>query len=363
MTQPDRPTPPAPELLAADNFTPPARTPWGGTRILSVYKREAPLAPDRAAYPVVGESWEISVEPDFPSRVDPGGEPLAQVLQWAPAAWLGDETAQHVGGCPLLVKLLDAADDLSLQIHPSDDYPGLGPDESGKPESWYVLHAEPGAGLYLGLRRGVTAPTLRAALEAEGDVRGMLSFVPVEPGDFFVIEAGTAHAIGRGVTLVEPQRVLPGRRGVTYRYWDWGRRYDAGGHPDPNGRPRPLHLERALSVTDWDGPREEALLARIRHRAGPADLNEPAHITPLCGPGAPVASSCLRVARVAGTGEVPLPPEAHLRGLTAVHGEVRVRGAGFDLAVAAGRSAVLPAALEPAALVLDRAHAVLASAA
>ncbi|MFW6050164.1 MAG: type I phosphomannose isomerase catalytic subunit [Myxococcota bacterium] len=353
--------PPKPLLLRADNFTPPTRTPWGGRRILA-YKREAPLAPGPAAYGAVGESWEISVEPDFPSVVADTGERLADVIARDPAALVGEEAAARAGGATLLVKLLDAADDLSLQIHPTDDYPLLGPDESGKPESWYVLHAEEGAGLYLGLRRGVTEASLRQALARGDGVRDRLFFVPVRPGDFFVIEAGTAHAIGGGVTLVEPQRVRPGRHGVTYRYWDWHRRYDAEGRPDPQGTTRPLHLEHALAVTDWTGPREEALLDRIRCRPGPPDLDGPAGLEPLTEPG-PVRSSALHVARLGGTGTLTLPPEPRLRGLTVVEGAVRLRGGDFDVTVARGRSAALPAALGPLTAELSRAHAVLASAA
>ncbi|MFW5920995.1 MAG: class I mannose-6-phosphate isomerase, partial [Polyangiales bacterium] len=274
--------PQRPLLLRADNFTPPTRTPWGGTRILSRYKADAPLDPDRAAYPVVGESWEISVEPDFPSRIDGTGELLSDV----------------VGSTALLVKLLDAAEPLSVQIHPSDDYEALAQDESGKPESWYVLEAEPGAGLYLGLREGVDRERMREALESEADVSELLGFVPVATGDFFVIDAGTAHAIGPGITLVEPQRVLPGRRGLTYRYWDWNRHYDETGRPDDHGKPRTLHVREALDVTAWDAPREDALLERIRLRAGAPDTGGAPRREPLGGPEGPVRFDPLRVERL-----------------------------------------------------------------
>ncbi|MCA9530843.1 MAG: class I mannose-6-phosphate isomerase, partial [Myxococcales bacterium] len=256
-----------PLLLAPAPCTDPERTPWGGRRIVERYGRTVPRdVPDDAP---VGESWELSVTPDFPSRLD-DGRLLSEVLASDPAQLLGAEAAR--GGTALLVKLLDAAQALSVQIHPRDDYSGLGDAESGKPESWYVLDRAPGAGLYLGLRRGVDEGSLRAAITAGADASALLSFVPVEPGDFFVIDAGTAHAIGPGVTLVEPQRVVPGRRGVTYRYWDWNRRYDAAGRPvdadAPDGRARTLHLEHALAVTDWDAPREAALLASARCAAG-----------------------------------------------------------------------------------------------
>ncbi|HEX4936066.1 MAG TPA: type I phosphomannose isomerase catalytic subunit, partial [Gemmatimonadaceae bacterium] len=124
-------------LLAPDNFTPASRTPWGGTRIVARYKPFLALPPDT----VVGESWEVSAGPEFPSRVESVGAPLAELFAHDPRFFLGAEAPR--GNTSLLVKLLDAADNLSVQIHPSDAYEGLAPDECGKPESWYVLDAEP----------------------------------------------------------------------------------------------------------------------------------------------------------------------------------------------------------------------------
>jgi mannose-6-phosphate isomerase class I len=351
----------APLLLRPDNFTPPSRTPWGGTRIRDRYKRWLPLPPPPGATAVVGESWEISVEPDFPSRLERTGEPLAEVLGRDLEASVGPEAAA-VGGCPLLVKLLDAAENLSVQIHPDDDFAGLDVAESGKPESWYILSAEAGAGLYLGLRDGVTEHALRHAIEADEDVSRLLFFTEVRAGDFFVIEAGTPHAVGRGLTLVEPQRVLPGRRGVTYRYWDWNRRYDGSGRPDPAGAPRTLHLSQALAVTRWDAPRGQELLDRVRYRAGDPDPSAPARREPLGGEGGPIASDALQVARLVGTGPLRLQPEPRLRGLTVVHGSVRLRGDGFTVDVGCGRSAALPAHLGPTTADLEGAHAILCSA-
>lgn len=251
-----------PLLLRADNFTPPTRTPWGGTKILARYKSGLGLdAPE----PVVGESWEVSVEPDFPSRLQSGAATLAETIAAAPVAWLGEEVAARYGGqTPLLVKLLDSADNLSVQVHPADGDPTLAPDESGKPESWLVLEADPGAGLYLGFAERVGRQDVEQCIAGQGPLDELLNFVEVSPGDVFVIQAGSAHAIGRGVTLVEPQFVAPGRRGITYRYWDWNRRYDARGRLDPAGEPRALHLERSLEVTDWASPRGDAFVARCR---------------------------------------------------------------------------------------------------
>jgi len=329
-------------VLAPDNFTPPRRTPWGGRRITERYKAHLGIPPTQ-----VGESWELSVEPDFPSHLR-DGRPLAEVIDAEPEAWVGPGRAST----SLLVKLLDAASPLSVQIHPADDDPHLAPGESGKPESWYVLDADEGAGLYLGLEEGVDEAAMRAAIEGREDVSKLLTFVPVRPGDFFVIDAGTPHAIGPGLTLVEPQRVAPGSRGLTYRYWDWNRTYDPEGKPDPDGSPRTLHVDEALRVTRWDLPRGAALLERIRVRAGPAGLEAPPLQRELT---AEVESEHLGASRLCGTGKVVLDPAPRLRALTVVDGTVTID----DVVVSAGETAALPAALPESWVTLDRAHALL----
>lgn len=336
-----------PISLRADNFTPTSRTPWGGTRIASEYKG---LGEGR----VVGESWELSVEPDFPS-VTRDGERLADVLARRPVESLGREAAR--GGTGLLVKLLDTADELSVQIHPADDYAGLSQNESGKPECWYVAWHEEGAGVYLGLSPDATREAVRDALARDADVSALLSFVPVEVGDFLLIDGGTAHAIGRGLTLVEPQRVIPGRRGVTYRYWDWNRRYDPAGRLDPDGAPRALHVEHALAVTRWDAPRGDDFLRRSRVRAGAPTLDGPARVEPLCGRDGPAVSDALEVARLSGTGAARLPGWNALRGLTVLEGSVTVGG----VRVARGETAALPADLRDAEARCEGAHAVISA--
>lgn len=335
------PPSPRPVLLRPDNFTPASRTPWGGRRIVSDVKREL-LAPDAATESVVGESWEVSVEPDFPSMTATG-DSLDALIRAAPGAWLGARAT--AASAELLVKLLDAADELSVQIHPSDDYAALDPDQAGKPESWYVVDADEGACLYLGLAAGVTPESLRRALESDGDVASLLTKVPVTKGDFFVIEPGMPHAIGRGCLLVEPQRVSAGKKGVTYRFWDWNRRYDAEGRSSPEGAPRALHVEHALAVTRFDAPRDDAMLARVRRRAGEARLDARARLTPLAGPEGPILSTNLEVARLDGSGTTPFESGA-FRGLTVLEGSVTVCVSDGRLEVVRGRSAALPASAE-----------------
>jgi mannose-6-phosphate isomerase len=333
-----------PSLLQVDNFTPTSRTPWGGRRIAGDLKRELLAGgPDRR----VGESWEFSVEPDFPSRLDASAATLDAWIASNRADALGREGDDGRASTALLVKLLDAA----------DDDPLLRAGESGKPECWYVVAAEPAAGVYLGLAQGVTRDAMQAALLAGGDVSSLLGFVPVRVGDFLLIEAGTAHAIGRGLTLVEPQRVLPGCRGLTYRYWDWNRRYDASGRADPAGQARPLHVDEALAVTRWDAPRADALLARCRLRAGAPDVAGGPSWVDLCGRDAGLRSEHLRVARLHGTGELDLPDWDSLRALTVVDGEVSVDG----VAVRRGQTAALPARPAVRAASLRGAHAIVSA--
>jgi len=342
-----------PLLLQPDNFTPPSRTPWGGRRITGRLKANAGLQ-DRGP---VGEAWELSVEPDFPSRlVD--GPTLDEVLRADPAL-LGVEA--ELGSTALLVKLVDAADDLSVQIHPRDDDPNLAADESGKPEAWYIIEADAGAGLYLGFRDGVSRQEVETAIDEEGAVDALMSFVPVSPGDVFLIEPGTPHAIGKGVLLLEPQRVAPGRRGLTYRYWDWNRKYDSAGRLDPEGKPRALHRERALDVTRWDRPRGAALLSEVRHRSGPARTRDTARLEILASKTGPARSEQFSLRRLTGTGHLVLIAENRLRSLTVLAGRARLDDGATQTILSSGQTAALPACLGDLQIDLEAAHGVLAA--
>jgi len=344
-----------PRLLQVDNFTPTRRTPWGGSRIAGALKRDLLHG---VADRVVGESWEFSVEPDFPSQLRDGPGTLASWIASERAAVLGCEGDDGRPSTALLVKLLDTSDELSVQIHPADDDPLLRHGESGKPECWYAVDAQPGAGVYLGLAEGVTREALAGALRAGADISPMLGFVPVTVGDFLLIEAGTAHAIGRGLTLVEPQRVLPGCRGLTYRYWDWNRRYDADGRADPRGQPRALHVDEALSVTRWDAPRGSALLDGCRLRAGAPELRGAPTWTSLCGRDDGLRSEHLHVSRLHGTGTIELPDWDSLRAVTVLDGVVHIGG----VTIARGQTAALRARPAILGATLEGAHAIVSAA-
>lgn len=323
---------PAPVVLRADNFTPQTRTPWGGTRLVARYKQGL-VAPST----VVGESWEISVEPSFPS-VTTDGERLDERIARDPVAWLGAEDAARFGGqTPLLVKLLDAADNLSVQVHPADDDARLLPGESGKPEAWVVLGADAGSGLYLGFRDGVGRDDVERMIEAGGRLDELMNFVPVREGDAFVIDAGTPHAIGAGVTLLEPQFVRPNRRGLTYRFWDWNRRYDEIGRADPKGAPRALHVARSLEVTRWGGESGGDFVSRCRAHARLIEGGslERASV---------VSWRWFEVERWRGTGRLEIAPTGRMWALTCVGGAARVETEEGRCVLRCGRSAVVPAA-------------------
>jgi mannose-6-phosphate isomerase class I len=352
-----------PFLLAPDNFTSPARTPWGGTRLLAKYKAALGVhAPDGGGR--VGESWELSAGTELPSRTA-DGQALPALLAAQPEAMLGDEAQHGRRTSALLVKWLDADDDLSLQIHPRDDYPGLAAGETGKVEAWYVVEAQPGAGFWFGFRPGITERDVRAAL-AGGDLRAQLCFVPAEAGDLALIEPGMPHAVGRGLTLIEPQRVRPDARALTYRYWDFDRRYDATGRPDPRGTPRALHVEHALAVTAWSEACDPAYAASKRARCGGVERDAAPRLVRMLGgvPDARVRSDALTVSRLSGDGPSSLPAERVLRSLTVIEGSVTLLAEGGraePLVVRAGTTAVLPAALPAVDCRLERAHALLCS--
>ena len=347
--------------LRPDNFTPPSRTPWGGTRLLAKYKANLPLSEEKSSFSVVGESWELSVEPDFPS-VTADGRLLADLLASDPLLMLGREAELGRSATALLVKLLDAGDDLSIQIHPANGYAGLKPGESGKAEAWYIVERDPGAGIYLGITPGVTEAMVREALERGADLAPLLHFIPVEPGDLFVIEPGIPHSLGKGVTLVEPQFVAPGSRSVTYRYWDWDRRYDSDGRLQPEGgRPRALHVQHALAVTDWAGAAGDRLLRQCRLAAGAARTDADARLELLCdarGPGG-VRCSRLRAARLSGTGAERIPDWNALRALTVLQGRAVLLDRTSQLVVSGGQTVALAAGAGSVEVHLQQAHALL----
>ncbi len=198
-------------------------TPWGGDRLKAYGKTSESNT--------LGESWELSFVPGAESRLA-DGRPVSEVF--------GREAfgtrAENMPFFPVLTKFIDAARDLSVQVHPSDTYALAHEGQYGKCEMWYILDAAPNAGIYIGLTSAVDAETLRRAT-LDGTAQHLLRFFPVKRGESYLIPPGTVHAIGAGVLLFEIQE----NSTLTYRLYDYGRL-------GTDGKPRPLHLEKALEV-------------------------------------------------------------------------------------------------------------------
>ena len=206
---------------------------WGGTRLKTEFYKQSHL--DRVA-----ESWELSAHKDGHSTISDGaykGLTLAAYLEAIGRESLGTACAKY-DYFPLLIKLIDAKGDLSVQVHPSDDYALAHEGEYGKTEMWYILDCDEGAALYYGFNREVTREEYATAIR-EGKLLDLLNRVPVKTGDVFFIPAGTVHAIGAGILLCEIQQ----NSNTTYRVYDYGRR-------DKDGNLRPLHIEKALEVSN-----------------------------------------------------------------------------------------------------------------
>lgn len=229
---------------------------WGG-RNLQRFGLELPDGP-------IGEGWMIGDHPNGTTKVAGGelaGWGLDRVREKYGPDVLGTKGAAG-GRFPLLIKLLDCEDDLSVQVHPSDDYPKLPAGELGKTEMWYIVEAKPGATIIYGLKPGVTRETLDQAIR-ENRILDGLQEVPVETGDSFYIPAGTVHALKAGVLVAEIQQ----NSDTTYRLYDYDR-------PGLDGKPRELHIEDSLNViaygesgatrmkTSLTAPREWLSLAR-----------------------------------------------------------------------------------------------------
>ena len=161
---------------------------------------------------------------------------LGLALSGSRSAW-----AEERGKFPLLVKLLDANQNLSVQVHPNDDYAQAHEgNELGKTEMWVVLHAEPGACVQLGVKAGTAPAAFRQAI-ADGQLEPFLHYIPVKSGDFVDVPAGSLHAIMGGLLIAEIQQ----NSNTTYRVYDWNRL----GH---DGQPRPLHVDKAIDVINFD---------------------------------------------------------------------------------------------------------------
>ena len=205
-------------------------TPWGGTRLQKHYGKDD-------ADEHTGESLEVSCIPGLESR-DPQGRTLPELIREFGSKLVGDFAEQPF---PLLLKLIDARDRLSVQVHPDDEYAAARETgKLGKTEAWVILETPRNGGeIVYGIRPGATLTSLREACEAGSAVEPLLNRVKVFPGDVCYIPAGCVHAIGSGILLYEIQQSSD----LTYRFYDWDR-------TDEHGKRRELHIRKALDVAD-----------------------------------------------------------------------------------------------------------------
>ena len=205
---------------------------WGGIKLKEFYAKDS-------LSDVIAESWEVSCHPDGPSVIENGqyeGITLADVLDANPG--YKGKNSEKFPFFPILVKLIDAKSNLSVQVHPGDEYALKNEGQFGKTEMWYIVECEKGAGVYCGFKKPVTKEQLRASL-IDGTITDLLNFVEVKKGDCLFIESGTVHAICGGCVICEIQQ----NSSLTYRLYDYGR-------VDKNGKPRQLHIDKAVAVTD-----------------------------------------------------------------------------------------------------------------
>lgn len=203
---------------------------WGGTFFQKYGK-----SPETE---IISELWELSVREGNSSIIASGplkNRPLIEVL-----------TPKEIGPAskrflffPVLIKLIDAKENLSVQVHPSDDYALTHENSFGKSEMWYIISADDGAGLYVGLNNDYSQKEIETKLH-NGTILETLNFFEVKPGDCFIINPGTIHAIGQGVRLIEIQQ----NSDLTYRLYDYGR-------VGKDGKPRELHIQKALKVLNY----------------------------------------------------------------------------------------------------------------
>jgi mannose-6-phosphate isomerase len=278
---------------------------WGGQRL-------------RAGDPPIGEAWIVHEQNralDGPAA----GRSLGEVAAAYGPDMLGRQVVQQTGlRFPLLIKLLDTADWLSLQVHPNDEQAAAleGSGHVGKTEAWHFLEAAPDAQVICGLRPGVGREALAAAIQ-DGTILDLAERVPVRAGDTIFMPAGTVHALGPGLLLYEVQQASD----ITYRVFDWNRPQTAG---------RALHIEQSLAVADPQ--------ASARVSPAPATGDDASITLAVCEYFAlELITARSRAIQLDTLGE-------SFHALTVVEGEARLEGDGWDVVLARLETAVIPAA-------------------
>lgn len=206
---------------------------WGGTKLKEEYGKDSNLD-------IVAETWELSTHPDGLSIIASGehkGETLLSYVEKNGKSILGTKCTLDKD-IPILIKFIDAKDALSIQVHPDDEYALKNENDFGKTEMWYVVEADKDAKLIYGFNKDISKEEFEKAIK-ENTLSEFINEIDIKTGDTFFIEPGTMHAIGKGTLIAEIQQ----RSNVTYRIYDFGRL-------GVDGKPRELHIEKALDVTN-----------------------------------------------------------------------------------------------------------------
>jgi mannose-6-phosphate isomerase len=286
---------------------------WGGRRLETLYGKRLP--PEV----LIGESWEIADRPGDESVVVNGplaGRTLRTLMGDHGADILGAATAATDGRFPLLCKILDARERLSLQVHPPVHASHLG---DPKTEMWYVAAAEPGAELFVGLKAGVTEKAFEEGV-AHGTVAECFHRIPVAAGDAMFLPSGRVHAIGAGLVIFEIQQ----NSDTTFRVHDWNR-------VGLDGKPRELHVEESLASIDFEDI-EPPLIKATPNRNGAFEVRSL------------VSHPLFRVELIDAEAAGEWRPRAgQLRVLASVEGAITVRGGGLEETLGVGEFCLLPA--------------------
>ena len=206
---------------------------WGGTRLRDDFQKDCD-------FDKIAESWELSCHKDGPSVIANGenkGLTLEEYIEKNGKAVLGSD-CEKFENFPILIKLIDAKDNLSVQVHPDNEYALRVEGEYGKTEMWYIVDCDEGAELLYGFKHDISKDEFAQRI-ADNTLLEVTNSVPVHKGDVFFIQAGTLHAIGKGILIAEIQQ----NSNTTYRIYDYGR-------VGKDGKPRELHVEKAKEVTD-----------------------------------------------------------------------------------------------------------------
>lgn len=288
---------------------------WGGTKLGTVLGKS--IEGDW-----VGESWELSGVPGDISKVANGpyaGRTLEELIDTYRETLLGSEVLERFGtDFPILIKFIDAREDLSIQLHPGDELARERHNSFGKTEMWYIMDTEPGSELIIGFNRDVSREAYQDAL-ASGKLLELLHYEPVRKGDAFFINSGKIHAIGAGILLAEIQQSSD----VTYRVYDFDRK-------DAQGNPRELHTDLALDAMDY-ARRDDFRIAYPSEKNTAAPLVDSAYFK----------TSCLDL-------DSPLTREftsqGSFRAYVCVDGRATLELGSYSVPIEKGETALLPAA-------------------